>query len=406
MSHNDESKSEDQKMKNKPENESFSRIEYDLLKMEYNVLNQEVRDRLKLRTQYEALAFTIFSGLVGLSFHIGTSISSILILIIAHIVILFMFLMIIGLTERVVKIQAYLASRADMAGLTLNLPLEYELTRGYGTGWWYSAVMSVPSKSSGGLFSLRRENISTHIWLFVILSFLLWICTLRDVFLYGCTASTVEVVFLGVFSTCLFLSSILIASKYHSVVAGPYRQYLLLAYGIILSTMREEYSFYESFFRKLIESLREHNLLKNSWMLKSSVRRGWFFWRSGVPGVFYGVFFESVSPVPSVMKINVGLYIDRGKKDVNKKLLKEIRGLAEDKGVSSDMVFDEMNPRFLGVFRPITCRICMAYYSREICLADMLGDEDRIDELVEWAVKKISVLRSVLERYKLEVSRK
>lgn len=38
---------------------------------EFNTLREEILDRLRLRTQYELIAYTLFMGLFGITFYVG-----------------------------------------------------------------------------------------------------------------------------------------------------------------------------------------------------------------------------------------------------------------------------------------------------------------------------------------------
>jgi hypothetical protein len=112
---------------------------------EFATLRAELLDRLKLRTQYELLAYSIFMGLFGVSFYVGYPI---IFLMLIQVFLAPMIYMNIQLMEGVFRIGSYLAARTKLDNFTKKLPWEF-----------FSLENS---------YKIKLKMISAHMWLFLV----------------------------------------------------------------------------------------------------------------------------------------------------------------------------------------------------------------------------------------------
>ena len=94
----------------------------DFLIAEFNSLRNEILDNLKLRTEYEILAYTILLALVGISIYYGYSV---VIMLFIEILLFPLVLMITHLARNAVIIGSYLGARIQVDKATKKLPWEY-----------------------------------------------------------------------------------------------------------------------------------------------------------------------------------------------------------------------------------------------------------------------------------------
>ena len=117
---------------------------------EIKTLREEILDRLRLRVQYEMIAFTLFTSLISFSAILGFSI------IVTLIIQVFLFPLISMVTQlytTALRIGAYIAAKTEVNDLIKDFSWEYLLISQY--------------KEKRRTYFL---NISAHAWLFIILS--------------------------------------------------------------------------------------------------------------------------------------------------------------------------------------------------------------------------------------------